>query len=59
MKLKKLINDRLMISLRQFEREAGISRQTIYNIMNNKGTPSLLTVKKICAYFGVDFHEYI
>lgn len=58
-KLKDLINDRLMISLRQFEKECGVTRQTVYNILNGKGKPSLLTVKKICAYFGVDYKDYI
>ncbi|MGN0805344.1 MAG: helix-turn-helix domain-containing protein [Candidatus Coproplasma sp.] len=58
-KLKDLINDSLMISQRQFEKKTGISRQTIYNIMHDKGTPSVLTVKKICAFFGVDYKDYI
>lgn len=58
-KLKDLINDRLMISFRQFEKETGVTRQTVYNILNGKRKPTVLTVKKICAYFGVDFHDYI
>lgn len=57
-KLKELINERLMISFRRFEKESGVSRQTIYNIMKGK-TPSILTVKKICAYFKVDWRECI
>lgn len=44
--LKNLINDRLMISIRRFSQEIGISRQTICNIMADKGTPTVLTVKK-------------
>lgn len=59
MKLKDLINDRLMISLRQFEKETGVTRQTVYNILSDKGKPTVLTVKKICAYFGVDWREFI
>lgn len=59
MELKDLINDRLMISLRQFAKECGVTRQTIYNILNGKYPPSLLTVKKICAYFGVDYKDYM
>lgn len=58
-KLKDLLEDRLMISERQFEREVGINRQTIRNIRYDKVKPSKLTVKKICAYFGVDYHDYI
>lgn len=58
-KLKDLLENRLMISERKFTKETGISRNTIYNIMHGKGTPSVLTVKRICAYFGVDYHDYI
>lgn len=59
MKIKDLIEDRLMISIRQFAKETGISRHTIAHILNGEGKPSLLTVKKICAYFGVDYKDYI
>lgn len=58
-KLKELINDRLVISLRQFEKVSGVTRQTVYNIMHDKANPSVLTVKKICAYFGVDYKNYV
>lgn len=57
--IKELINDKLMISLRQFEKETGVTRQTVYNILNGKGNPTVLTVKKICAYFGVNYKDYI
>lgn len=59
MKIKDLIEDRLMISIRQFAKETGISRHTIAHILNGEGKSSLLTVKKICAYFGVDYKDYI
>ena len=59
MKLKDLINDRLMISIRQFAKEIGITRQTVMNILSDKGKPTVLTVKKICAYFGVNYKDYI
>lgn len=59
MKLKELIMDSLMISIRQFSKEVGLNRQTIYNILNDVGTPTVLTVKKITKYFGVDYKEYI
>lgn len=59
MKLKDLINDRLMISVRQLAKECGVSRQTLVNVLADKGTPTVLTVKKICAYFKVDYHDYI
>ncbi len=61
MKLKDLILDRLEISMSKFCKEVGLSRQTIDNIMNdkNKNGASLVTIKKICKYFDVDFHDYI
>lgn len=57
--IKRLIEENLMVSLRQFEKKAGVTRQTIYNIFNNKCKPTVLTVKKICVYFGVDYKDYI
>lgn len=59
MKLKELIKEKLKVSIGKFERESGVSRQTVWNIMNDKGVPTIKTVKKICAYFGVDYHDYI
>lgn len=58
MKLKDLINER-METLAKLSEKSGVTRQTLDNIMKGKGTPSLLTVKKICAYFGVDYKDYI
>ena len=55
--LKDLINERTE-TLTRLSEKSGASRQTLQNVLNGK-TPSLLTVKKICAYFGVDWHEYI
>lgn len=59
MELKDLINDKLTISINRFSKEIGISRQTIYKIFAGKCTPSVLTVKKICEFFGEDYHDYI
>lgn len=56
--LKDLIEMRT-IPLRQFEKEIGVSRQTISNIMTGKTAASFLTVKKICNYFNVDYKEYL
>lgn len=61
MKLKDLILDKLEVSVSQFAKEIGVSRTTIDNIMferNKRGT-GLLVTKKICKYFGVDYHDYI
>lgn len=56
--LKDLINS-LTISQRKFCKETGIDRTTIYNIMHDIHTPSNLTIKTICAYFGVDYRNYL
>ena len=56
--IKDLINS-LTISQRKFCKEAGIHRTTIYNIMHDIHTPSTLTIKIICDYFGVDYRNYL
>lgn len=58
-KIKDLILDKVETSLYKFCAEVKISRTTIYNILNDKNSPSLPTVKKICRYFNVDFRDYI
>lgn len=57
--LKDLFDEKLMISLRQFEKKSGITRQTVYNVLGGRTKPAKLTIKKICAYFGVDYKDYI
>lgn len=58
--LADLINNNLFISLRQFEKEVGIARQTLAKIINDPNhKPSVLTVKLICRYFNVDYRDYI
>ena len=56
--LKDLINTRTE-SLAAVAEKSGVTRQTLYTILQGKGKPSFLTVKKICAYFGVDYKDYI
>ena len=56
--IRDLINDRLLISIRQFGKEVGISRQTIMGILKRTHKPTFLTVKKICRFFDVDWREY-
>ena len=56
--IKDLINS-LTISQRKFCKEVGIDRSTIYNIMHDIHTPSNLTIKIICDYFGVDYRNYL
>lgn len=58
-KLQQLFDEKLQISMRQFEKEAHITRQAVYNILNGKSKPTVLSLKKICAYFGVNWKDYI
>lgn len=57
MELKDLINERNE-SLLSLSQNTKVARQTLHNIINGTRTPSLLTVKKICSYFNVDWHDY-
>lgn len=59
MKLSELINERLDITVSDFARKIGVSRPTIHSILRGEGNPRLLTVKKICKYFSVDYKDYI
>lgn len=59
MKLRDLILDRLEIPKTKFCKEVGISRPVIDYILNDNHEPRLVTIKKICKYFNVDFHDYI
>lgn len=56
MELIDLINSRTE-SLAAVAEKSGVSRQTLQNILNGK-KPSLLTVKKICNYFKVDYKDF-
>lgn len=59
-KLADLILSKLEISIRKFCKEIKISRPTIDNIINDRNhEPTLLTVKKICNYFEVDYKDYL
>ena len=58
-KLQELIENNRTTSYEKLAQAIGVSRQTLYDIKNGKGTPYILTVKKICKYFGVDYKEYI
>lgn len=57
-KLKDLINDRT-ITLTELAEKAGVTRQTLNNIIKDKAKPSLLVTRKICAYYKVDYKDYI
>lgn len=56
--IKELLNER-EISLAQLAKETGVTRQTLNNVVQGNNKPSLLTVKKICGYFNVDYKDYI
>ena len=56
--LKELIDTR-METFDTLSRKIGTTKQTLFKVINNKGTPSILTVKKICKYFKVNYKDYI
>lgn len=56
--IKDLINKRIE-PLSEVAEKTGVTRQTLNNIARGTVNPSLLTVKKICAYFDVDYKDYI
>lgn len=60
-KLKDLILDNLEVSVSRFAKEVGVGKTTIDNILydKNKYGASLITRKKICKYFNVDWHEFM
>lgn len=61
MKIRDLILDRLEVSVSKFCKEINITRPTIDNILleKNRHNPSLLTIKKICKYFNVDWRDFV
>ena len=56
--LKDLIDTRT-VTYDVLSKKIGTTKQTLFNVINNKGTPSMLTVKKICKYFKVNYKDYI
>lgn len=60
-KIKNLIQDNLEIPVSQFCTKVKINRTTIVNVLNGtyKSELRLLTIKKICDYFKVNYKEYI
>ena len=56
--LKDLIDTRT-VTYDVLSKKIGTTKQTLFNIKNDKGTPSILTVKKICKYFKVNYKDYI
>lgn len=57
--LKKLLTTEQKMTYCELAKAIGVTRQTVWNILQDKATPTLDTIKKICKYFGVDYHEYI
>ena len=56
--LKDLIDTRT-VTYDVLSKKIGTTKQTLFNIKNDKGTPSMLTIKKICKYFKVNYKDYI
>lgn len=57
--LKELLTTEQKLTYCDLAKAIGVTRQTVWNILQDRATPTLDTIKKICKYFGVDYHEYI
>lgn len=57
--LKKLLTTEQKPTYCELAKAIGVTRQTVWNILQDRATPTLDTIKKICKYFGVDYHDYI
>lgn len=57
--LKTLIKNHSDISISELAREIKVTRQTIYNVLNDKNIPTIPTIKSICKYFNVDYKDYV
>lgn len=57
--LKKLLTTERQLNCCDLAKAIGVTRQTVWNILQDRATPTLDTIKKICKYFGEDYHEYI
>ena len=57
--LKKLLITEQKLTYCELAKAIGVTRQTVWNILQDRATPTLDTIKKICKYFGGDYHEYI
>lgn len=60
MELRDLIIDKIETSQTELANKIGVSRQIINAIINGsyKNKPNIITVKKICKFFNVDFRDY-
>jgi DNA-binding XRE family transcriptional regulator len=60
-KIKELIIERLETTISKFCKDTGVNRTTVDGILNETYNHdlSLVTIKKICKYFDVDFKEYL
>jgi len=45
--------NRLMISVSELSRSSGVTRQTYYNLINKKHTPSLTVLRKLAEALGL------
>lgn len=63
MKVKNTLKDLIyfgndVLTIAQRAERIGVHRATIHNILAGKQV-SLLTVKKVCRYYGVDWRDYV
>lgn len=47
------------IRITDLSRQAKISRQAIYALIQGKATPKISTIKSLCSVMGLDYKEYL
>ena len=45
--------NRMMISISELSKKSGVTRQTYYNLINKKHTPSLTVLRKLAGALGL------
>lgn len=58
MKIKNLIAEHPEVSITRLAKDTGVSRQTLYLILENKSKPTYTTAKALCDYFSADINNF-
>lgn len=56
--LRDLLDER-EVSVTDIAKGTGLSRRTIYNVINGSHNAYRVTICKICIFFGVDWRDYV
>jgi len=51
--------NRMMISISELSKKSGVTRQTYYNLINKKHTPSLTVLRKLAEALGLKIKNLV